>query len=159
MQTAASQNVLMFLFGLVDLIGVGGERRLEHKFFSTHAKVASRKTVSNTFFELARCFPRSFSQLNQLQSAPLRVGSQSDKKSKVLQAALLIRDPWRPKVCKVPQPFVVRGGLTEMAPSPSKQQKESQSSLIEIAHKSKNMAVDGLLRLMRPSLHASLNLT
>ena len=42
------------------------------------------------------------------------------RKSKVLQAALLIRDPWRPKVCKVPQPFIVREGLlglTEMAPS------------------------------------------
>jgi hypothetical protein len=31
-------------------------------------------------------------------------------------------------------------------------------SIMEIAHKSKNMAVDGLLRLMKPSLHASLSM-
>jgi hypothetical protein len=127
----------MFLFGLVDLIGVGGERRLEHKFFSTHAKVASRKTVSNTFFELARCFPRSFSQLNQLQSAPLRVGSQSDKKSKVLQAALLIRDPWRPKVCKVPQPFVVRGGLRRWHPLHPSSKRSLSRHLLKLHTKAK----------------------
>ena len=49
-------------------------------------------------------------------------------------------------------------GSTETELSPSKQQKGVSVSIMEIAHKSKNMAVEGLLRLMRPSLHASLSM-
>ena len=48
MQTAASQNVLIFLFGLVDLIGVGGERRLEHKFFSAQGFTSTQVTWNDS---------------------------------------------------------------------------------------------------------------
>ena len=123
MQTAASQNVLIFLFGLVNLLASGVNvdwstsfsvlmpKWHQEKLFPTHSSswlVLSPVPSANSInFKAHHC------ELGVKATMLLR-------KSKVLQAALLIRDPWRPKVCKVPQPFIVREGLlglTEMAPS------------------------------------------
>ena len=65
--------VLIFFFRPCWLIGVGGERRMEHKFFSAQSFTSTqivwndnvlgicqcgiKTTVSNAFFELARSFP------------------------------------------------------------------------------------------------------
>ena len=181
-QTTASQDVLIFLFGLVDLLASGVNVDRGTSFQCPKFHFHTSHVESWNFI----CLP-NWHQENCCQRI-LRVGSffspvlqptQSTAASKLTTSA-----SWESKrlcIKKVKSPagssidpqslasislqsssaFCLEGrsaGFDGDGTLSIQAAKGVSVSIMEIAHKSKNMAVDGLLRLMRPSLHASLSM-